>query len=143
VEAVLGVHVKGVKIKKFLDSNVVTMHVLQKGFMKEYFCCSAHVQPFVSYKTMVDRMVGSTSSANNMHGVVDDNSNPYSTMVMDAMRMNQCYADVTRFFDLFKDFDEPLFDGCINHRKLLPVTQVFTIKLDYGLSEAGYNRIVK
>jgi hypothetical protein len=25
----------------------------------------------------------------------------------------------------------------------LPVTQVFTIKLDYGLSEAGYNRIVK
>jgi hypothetical protein len=38
---------------------------------------------------MVDRMVGSTSSATNMHGVVDDNSNPYRTMVMDAMRMNQ------------------------------------------------------
>jgi hypothetical protein len=34
-------------------------------------------------------MVGSTSSASNVHGVVNDNSNPYRNMVMDAMRMNQ------------------------------------------------------
>jgi hypothetical protein len=38
---------------------------------------------------MVERMVGSTSSSNNMHEVVDDNSNPYRNLVMDAMRMNQ------------------------------------------------------
>jgi hypothetical protein len=38
-------------------------------------------------------MVGSTSSASNVHGVVDDNSNPYRTMVMDAMRMNKCHSD--------------------------------------------------
>jgi hypothetical protein len=55
-----------------------------------------------------------------VHGVVDDNSNPYKTMVMDAMRMNKCHidqcliideepnADATMFFDLFKDFNEPL-----------------------------------
>ena len=41
---------------------------------------------------MVERMVGSTSSASNVHGVVNDNSNPYRNMVMDAMRMNQCNA---------------------------------------------------
>jgi len=34
------------------------------------------------------KMVGSTSIASNVRGVVDDNSNPYKTMVMDAMRMN-------------------------------------------------------
>jgi len=28
-----------------------------------------------------------------MHEVVDDNSNLYRNMVMDAMRMNQGYAD--------------------------------------------------
>ena len=45
-----------------------------------------------------------------MHGVVDDNSNSYRNMVMDAMRMNQSHdgqcpivdeepnADVARFF---------------------------------------------
>jgi hypothetical protein len=37
-------------------------------------------------------MVGSTSSSSNVYGVVDDNSNPWRTMVIDAMRMNQGYA---------------------------------------------------
>jgi len=74
---------------------------------------------------------------------------------MDAMRMNQGNvsqypiieeepnADTTRFFDLLKDFDEPLWDGCMNHSKLLVVAQVFTIKSDHGLSEAGYDKIIK
>jgi hypothetical protein len=31
VEAVLDVHIRGVKIKKFIDLDVVMMHVLQKG----------------------------------------------------------------------------------------------------------------
>jgi hypothetical protein len=72
-------------------------------------------------------------------------------MVMDAMRMNQSHvgqcsivdeepnADATRFFDLLKDFDEPLWDDCTNHSKLLVVAHIFTIKLDYGLSEADYD----
>jgi hypothetical protein len=62
-------------------------------------------------------VVGSTSSASNVHEVVNDNSNSYRNMVMDAMRMNegnvsQCpiieeepNAYATRFFDLLKDFD--------------------------------------
>ena len=65
-------------------------------------------------------MVGSTSSASNMHIAGNDNTNPYRNMVMDAMRMNQSNvsqcpivekepnADATRFFDLLKDSDEPL-----------------------------------
>jgi hypothetical protein len=73
---------------------------------------------------MVERMVGKTSSASNVHGVVNDNSNPYMNMVMNAIRMNQgnacqCLvvkeepnADATRFFDLLKDSDKSLWDGC-------------------------------
>ena len=88
--------------------------------MEEYLCCYAHREPFVSHETMVERMVWSPSSASNVHEVVDDNSNPYGTMVMDAIRMNKCHidqcliideepnADATMFFDLFKDFNEPL-----------------------------------
>ena len=34
-------------------------------------------------------MVGSTSSASNVHEVANDNTNPYWNMVVDAMRMNQ------------------------------------------------------
>jgi len=59
---------------------------------------------------MVERMIGSTSSASNVHGVVEDNSNPYRNMIMDAMRMNQSHVgqysiideepnvDATKFF---------------------------------------------
>jgi len=34
-------------------------------------------------------VVGSTSSASNMHEVGNKNSNPYRNMVMDAMRMSE------------------------------------------------------
>jgi hypothetical protein len=74
---------------------------------------------------------------------------------MDAMKMNQSNvsqypivgeepnADATRFFNMLKDFDEPLWDGCTNHNKLLVVAQVFTIKSDHRLSEAGYDKIIE
>ena len=78
-------------------------------------------------------MVGSTSSASNVHEAANDNTNPYRNMVMDAMRMNkddvnQCpiveeepNVEAARFFDLLKDSDEPLWDGCTNHSKLSAV----------------------
>jgi len=96
------------------------MHLLHKGFMKDYLCWYAYGELFIRNKSMGERVVGSTSSASNVHGVANDNSNPYRNMVMDAMRMNQgnvsqCpnieeepNADATRFFDLLKDSDEPL-----------------------------------
>jgi len=104
---------------------------------------------------MVERVVGSTSSASNMHEVGNENSNPYRNMVMDAMRMSEGNvsefsnveeepnANAARFFDLLKDSDEPLWDGCTNNSKLSVVAQVFTIKSDHGLSEAGYDKIIE
>jgi len=101
---------KRCKNKKFLHPDVVTMYLLHKGFMEDYVCWYAHKELFVRNKRMVERMVGSTSSASNVHWVVNNNSNPYKNMVMDAMRMNQdnasqCpiveeepNADVARFF---------------------------------------------
>ena len=65
-------------------------------------------------------MVWSTFSSNNMHIVVDNNCNFYKSMVMDVMVMKQGYTNecsivseepnvnVARFFELLKDFDEPL-----------------------------------
>jgi hypothetical protein len=48
-----------------------------------------------------------------------------------------------RFFDLLKYSDEPLWDGFTNYSKLSAVAQVFTIKSDHGLSEAGYDKIIE
>ena len=65
------------------------MHLLHKGFMKDYLCWYPHGELFVHNESMIEMMVESTSSASNMHEVVYENSNPYRNMVMDAMRMNQ------------------------------------------------------
>jgi len=97
---------------KFLHQDVVTMHLLTKGFMEDYLCWYAHGELFVPNKSMIERVIGSTSSASNMHKVGNENSNPYRNivMVMDALRMSEgnvseCpiveeepNADASRFF---------------------------------------------
>jgi hypothetical protein len=46
------------KNKKFLHPNVVTMHLLTKGFMED-MCWYAHIELFVPNESMVERVVGS------------------------------------------------------------------------------------
>jgi len=78
-------------------------------------------------------MVGSISSSTNIHGFADDNSNPYRSMVIDAMRINHSYSgegscniplykepnvDEAKFLKLLKDSGELLWDGCTTHSEL-------------------------
>ena len=50
------------KNKNFLNPDVVTMQSLQEGFMEKYLCWFSHEEPYVPYKTMVERMVVLTFS---------------------------------------------------------------------------------
>jgi len=142
------------KNKKFHHKDVVMMHLLKKEFVDKYFCWVPHVP----YTIMFERMVDLTSSSSNIHEFAYDNSNPYRSLVMDAMRMNQNYScegsrnipldeelnvDTTMFFELLKDFNEPLWDGCINYSKLLVIAQLFTIKWNYRLDKVDYDRILE
>ena len=114
-----------------------------------------HRELYVPYKTMVEMMVESTFSSNNVYGVVDRNISPYSNMAMDAMKINQGYAgecsiideelntDATKFFDLLKESDKLLWYGCTKHSKLSVFSQVFTIKSDLRLSKVGYYKIIE
>jgi len=106
---------KKCKNLKFLHQDVVTMHLLTKGFMEDYLCWYAHAKLFVPDESMEEQVVGSTSSASNMHEVGNENSIPYRNMVMDAMRrsegnvrecpiVEELNADATRFFDMLKRF---------------------------------------
>ena len=94
-----------------------------------------------------------------MHEVVDDNSDPYRNMGIDAIEMNQGHVgpylitdeepnvDATSFFffHLLKDSDESLWDmnDCTNYNKLSIIALMFTIKSNYGLSEASYDKIIE
>jgi len=79
-------------------------------------CWFSYREPYVLYKTMLERIV-SSSSSNIKQEVVDDNSNCYRSIVMDEMWINHGYSckyshvdeepniNTTRFFNLVKDFD--------------------------------------
>ena len=108
--------------KKYLHLDIVMIHLLHKGLMENQ-CWYAHGEIFVSKRRMGETVVGSTFSASNVHEAANDHkTNPYRNMVMDAMRMNQgnvnqCLiveeepnTEATRFFDLLKDSNEPLWD---------------------------------
>jgi len=105
----------------------------KKRFIKRYLCWFAHRKPYVPCETMIERIIGSTSSSSNVYEVVDNNNNPYKNMVMNAMRMNQGYVsqcliideelnvDVTKVFDILKDSDKPLWASTqitLNYRSL-------------------------
>jgi hypothetical protein len=55
------------------------------------------------------KMVGSTFSSSNVHGVVDDNSNSYRNMVMDVMRMNHGYVSQCAIVDEESNADTSSF----------------------------------
>jgi len=88
--------------------------------MQIFLCWFVHGEPYIPYKIMVEKIAGSISTSNNVHEVVNDNSNPYKSMMINAIRINQSYVghwsiiddepntDATKFFDLLKDFDKSL-----------------------------------
>jgi hypothetical protein len=80
---------KSCKNKKFINLNVITMYLLQKGFLKKYLCLFTYGEPYVPYETMIERMVRSTYSSSNVYGVIDDNNNNYRCMVIDEIMVMQ------------------------------------------------------
>jgi hypothetical protein len=57
---------------------------------------------------MLEMMVNSNSSSSKIHEFVDDNNNPYRSVMMDAMRMNQDYSGEDSFNILL--YKEPNVD---------------------------------
>jgi hypothetical protein len=49
-------------------------------------------ESYVPNKTILERIVGITSSCGNIYEVVDDNSNHYIRIMMEAMRVNHGYS---------------------------------------------------
>jgi hypothetical protein len=58
---------KKCKNKKFLDQDIVMMHLLQKEFIAKFMCWFVHKKPYVPYVTMIKMMVVSTFNFSNVH----------------------------------------------------------------------------
>jgi len=45
----------------------------KKRFVEKYLCWLPYREPYVPYETMLERIVGSTSTSSNIYEVIDDN----------------------------------------------------------------------
>jgi hypothetical protein len=79
------------KNKKFHHKNVVMMHLLKKGFIEKYLYWFAHGESYVPYKTILEMIIGLISSSSNIHGFMDDNSNPYKIIMINITGMTRGY----------------------------------------------------
>ncbi|XP_020550342.1 uncharacterized protein LOC110012142 [Sesamum indicum] len=126
---------------RFLNRSDAHLHIVKNGFTRGYNIWYAHGE---SVNTRDD--VGGSSTAPQVE------TSRYRTMVMDAIghefSSNFTCAEqlpnpeAQKFFNLLKDADEPLWDGCKNHTKLSAVAQLLSIKSEYNLPEACYDRLV-
>ncbi|KAL2231065.1 UNVERIFIED_CONTAM: hypothetical protein Sindi_1700900 [Sesamum indicum] len=126
---------------RFLNQSDTHLHIVKNGFTRGYNIWYAHGE---SVNTRDD--VGGSSTAPRVE------TSRYRTMVMDAIghefSSNFTCAEqlpnpeAQKFFNLLKDADEPLWDGCKNHTKLSAVAQLLSIKSEYNLPEACYDRLV-
>jgi hypothetical protein len=78
------------KNKKFHHKDVVMMHLLKKGSLRNIYWF-AHGEFYVPYKTILEMIVGLISSSSNIYGFMDDNSNPYKIIMINITGKNQGY----------------------------------------------------
>ncbi|XP_042432996.1 uncharacterized protein LOC122019608 [Zingiber officinale] len=125
--------------RKFLNKNDVRYHLVKHGFTRGYEQWYAHGEPLKK-----------TNDCERVHN--NEEGSRYRNMVIDGMDQSFDWITISneqppnseaqKFFDLLKDADEPLWNGCKNHTKLSAVTQLLNLKSEYNLPEACYDRLM-
>ena len=87
-------------------------------------CLFALGESYVPNKTILERIVGTTSSCSNIYEVVDDNSNHYISIMMDAMRINHDYSGEYLSVDEKPNMDEQITVNYQSLHECLPSSQI-------------------
>ncbi|KAJ7975669.1 Transposon protein, putative, CACTA, En/Spm sub-class [Quillaja saponaria] len=131
------------KNKKWKLRDEVAIDLYKKGFVKTYKWWTLHGE--------AEAWLG--ESSNNRDVDVGNSSNPYVDMVLDAAGPDFNWDDESRireepncdaqnFYDLLKNADEPLWEGCDWHSRLSAVTQLLNCKSEFNMSESLYDRLI-
>lgn len=132
--------------RKFNFRDNVHYHIKRNGFKHGYTTWDTHGE------------LRRTYHAEECSGSRDEEDRGMRTMVVDAAGPNfdwgfdgdehQGYREqppnpsAQKFFDLLKDANEPLWEGCERHTRLSAVSQLLNIKSEFNLSHTCYDRIM-
>ena len=112
-------------------------HLYKKRFVTGYMNWTCHGKIFPSYEPT---NVGET--------------NVYVDMVVNAVAPrfnvhdNAAYTDeapnktAEKFYQLLRDANEPLLDGCQNHTRLSVISQLLNLKFEFYISESCFDHLL-
>ena len=113
-------------------------HLYTRGFVAHYELWSSHgelniqssapANYFASTSTYVDMVVDAAGPEFNIH---EDQTN--EEVSNDTAQ---------RFYQLLRDADEPLWDGCEKHTRLSAVSQLLNLKSEFHMSESCFDRLL-
>ncbi|XP_054817658.1 uncharacterized protein LOC129317338 [Prosopis cineraria] len=142
--------------KKFLEYEIVKVHLYRHGFVPNYDPWSYHGEPLhyddVDYEVARDieeRVEGANETRDDV--ILE---NPYYTMILDAVgpsvnpNTNIELDDppshnAQKFYEMLETAKEPLYEGCSRHTPLSAISRLLNIKSEFNLSENCYNCILQ
>ncbi|XP_027933729.1 uncharacterized protein LOC114189213 [Vigna unguiculata] len=117
----------------------VEKHLYHHGFVDGYVNWTLHGE-----KKWEDK-----SSTSVIQDFIDESKRPYVDMIIDASlgRINSEVEEdpnpsAAKFYNLLRDVDEPLWDGCKKHSKLSATTQLLNLKSEFSMSVNCYDRMI-
>ena len=120
----------------------VELHLLQHGFVPDYWTWWAHGERNVTYPH-----VGQSSNP-----IEDDDVDGCTQMVLDNLHPASSFPrtweeqapneSAQGFYDMLADADVPLWDGCQNYSKLQAATRLLNWKSEFNITESAYNQLL-
>ena len=131
------------KNQKFLETKNVKLHLMQKGFVADYYEWRFHEE--TTTHRNYERGECHTST------YATESSNPYHTVVRDVGGhdldfdiMEESPIPITKkLYEMLQAVDHALWQGCEKHSQLSVVTRLFNIKSEYHLSERCYDSLLE
>lgn len=140
------------------SADEVSNHLINKGFMEDYYVWSWHGEFDQSSRQGIP-FCGSSSRTNrgpndfrHFEDMVYDAAGP--DFVAHAMEQEGDYGqeedveedpnpETQSFYEMLADSREPLWEGCETYSKLSATSYALKLKSDYNMPEACFNKMVK
>ncbi|GAV70905.1 hypothetical protein CFOL_v3_14403, partial [Cephalotus follicularis] len=119
------------------------VHLLKNGFTPHYMLWDQHEERRECRRAAVEQPDPSGPSNPFVDLVMDAGEFKFDTREHDETANELSNPNAKKFYDMLKDADEPLWNGCKKHNKLSMMTRLMNVKSKYGIPNEGADEILQ
>ncbi|GAV60606.1 Transpos_assoc domain-containing protein [Cephalotus follicularis] len=120
------------KLRAFGARSEVRLHLLKNGFTPHYTLWDQHGKRREHHRAALEQPDPSSLSNPFVDLVMDTGGFEFDTREHDETADELPNPNAKKFYDLLKDAEEPLWNGCKKHTKLSMITRLMNVKSNYG-----------